>query len=176
MHRRLHALFNTLFDDHFNIMTHTPKKKSQKGFWTEKTLSQLNNDEWEALCDGCAKCCLHKLEDEDTGEIAYTNVACMLLDIKSCRCKKYPVRKQIVPDCIALKTEDVSQFKWLPHSCAYRCVAEGRDLPSWHPLLTGDPQAVHHAGASVRKWAISENVAGNLEDHIIHDIEYNDEP
>lgn len=134
----------------------------------------MTPDEWESLCDGCGLCCLHKLEDEETGDISFTNVACRLLDPKSCRCSNYPSRKKLVPDCIMLTPQDIPQFKWLPGSCAYRLVAEGKDLYPWHPLVSGSNKTVHKAGVSVRGWAISEREAGDLQDHIIPrpDINY----
>lgn len=139
----------------------------EKPFWRRKSLSAMTGEEWESLCDGCAKCCLHKLQYDDTGEIDYTNVACRLLDTETCRCRKYAIRSMMVPDCVRLTPDIVNQLKWLPSTCAYRLVAEGKDLPSWHPLKTGDPDSVHHAGVSARGRAIREQDAGPLEDHVI---------
>lgn len=136
-------------------------------FWKAKPLDALSKAEWESLCDGCAKCCLHKLEDPDTGEIAQTNVACRLLDIGSCRCANYPQRARYVPDCVILTPKNVGALKWMPKTCAYRLLAEGKDLFPWHPLVSGDPESVHRAGISVRGRAISERRAGPLEDHIV---------
>jgi uncharacterized cysteine cluster protein YcgN (CxxCxxCC family) len=136
-------------------------------FWKAKPLDALSKAEWESLCDGCAKCCLHKLEDTDTGEIAQTNVACRLLDIGSCRCANYPQRSRYVPDCVILTPKNVGALKWMPKTCAYRLLAEGKDLFPWHPLVSGDPESVHRAGISVRGRAISERRAGPLEDHIV---------
>lgn len=136
-------------------------------FWQRKSLGEMTREEWESLCDGCARCCLHKLEDEDTGEIAYTNVTCRLLDLKTCRCTRYAERKRLVPDCIVLDTEVVHQLSWMPTTCAYRLIAEGKDLPWWHPLVSGDPETVRTAGISVSGFAISERDAGDLHDHII---------
>lgn len=136
-------------------------------FWRDKKLSQMTPVEWESLCDGCGLCCLHKLEDFDTGEISYTNVACRLLDTTSCQCKNYTVRKKLVPDCVVLTPDQVSEFQWLPSTCAYRMVSEGKDLHPWHPLISGSPQSVHEAGISVQGRAISERDAGDLQDHII---------
>ncbi|MGE5546655.1 MAG: YcgN family cysteine cluster protein [Solirubrobacterales bacterium] len=127
----------------------------------------MSEAEWEALCDGCGKCCLHKLEDEDTGEIAYTNVACRLLNLGTCRCKDYDNRKRHVPDCVRLDPAQVGFLTWLPTTCAYRLLAEGQDLPWWHPLVSGDPNTVHQAGVSVRGRVIAENRAGPLEHHIV---------
>jgi uncharacterized cysteine cluster protein YcgN (CxxCxxCC family) len=139
----------------------------EKPFWRRKSLSAMSGEEWESLCDGCAKCCLHKLQYDDTGEIDYTNVACRLLDTETCRCRKYAIRSMMVPDCVRLTPDIVNQLKWLPSTCAYRLVAEGKDLPSWHPLKTGDPDSVHRAGVSARGRAIREQDAGPLEDHVI---------
>jgi hypothetical protein len=119
-------------------------------FWQTKTLAQMSEGEWESLCDGCGKCCLVGLEDADTGEIYLTDVACKLLDGQSCRCKDYPGRKAIVPDCVKLTPENVGTLGWLPKTCAYRLVHEGKPLKAWHPLVSGDPETVHTAGVSVR--------------------------
>ena len=137
-------------------------------FW-EKPLSQLSPGEWEALCDGCGKCCLNKLEDWDTGAIHYTNVACRLLDGTTCRCSDYADRFETVPDCVQLTPGDVTRLPWLPRSCAYRLVAEGKPLPDWHHLISGDPDAIHRVGASVRGRTISELEPGadDLERHIV---------
>lgn len=117
-------------------------------FWERKTLAEMSNSEWESLCDGCALCCLHKLEDEDTGEIWFSNVACRLLDTDTCRCLDYENRQRKVPDCIALSVDAPERFAWLPSSCAYRRLHEGKALPEWHPLITGDPDSTHAAGVS----------------------------
>jgi len=126
-------------------------------YWKRKSLSEMSADEWEGLCDGCALCCMHKLEDEDTGEVFYTDVACKLLDVKTCRCTDYSNRAKKVADCLVLSANEPQTFDWLPDSCAYRCLAKGQDLPDWHPLLTGDPNTVHDAEISVRGHAVSEN-------------------
>ena len=136
-------------------------------FWKEKSLADMSRAEWESLCDGCGQCCLHKLQDEDSGEIAYTNVACRLLDHETCRCKKYEQRKLLVPDCVVLSPDQVPEFVWLPETCAYRLIAEGRELHDWHPLISGDPATVHAAGISVRGKVVHERDALDLEDHII---------
>lgn len=135
-------------------------------FW-ELPVDELNRTEWEALCDGCGQCCLHKCEDEDTGEVYPTNVACRLLDIPSARCSDYPHRKKIVPDCLKLTPRLAASVSWLPDTCAYRLRAEGEPLREWHYLICGDREAVHAAGISVRGKAISELVAGPLEQHVI---------
>ena len=136
-------------------------------FWREKTLEQMSQKEWESLCDGCGKCCLHKLEDEDDGTLYFTNVACRLLDEKSCQCKSYPNRKTLVPDCVQLTAKNIHQFNWLPSSCAYRRLASGKDLPAWHPLITGDPQSTRRAGMSMAGRILSEDEVDDLEHHII---------
>lgn len=123
--------------------------------------------EWESLCDGCGKCCLHKLQYEEDDEIAYTDVACRLLDLDSCRCLRYAERKRHVPDCVPLSPANVSELRWMPSTCAYRLLAAGRDLPPWHPLVTGTPESVAAAGHSVRGRARPEREAGDLEDHIV---------
>ena len=135
-------------------------------FWKTKTLAEMNSAEWESLCDGCGRCCLHKLRDDDTGEIAWTNVACRLLDGHTCRCTDYPRRQRRVPDCVQLTPAALDEIDWLPPSCAYRRVHEGRGLAWWHPLVSGSPDTVHEAGVSVRGRVIDERHAGNLEYHV----------
>jgi uncharacterized cysteine cluster protein YcgN (CxxCxxCC family) len=136
-------------------------------FWERKKLAEMSPEEWESLCDGCAKCCLHKLEDIDTGELAFTNVACRLLDIGACRCGNYERRNTLVPDCVVLNPKNVSELVWMPSTCAYRLLAEGKPLAHWHPLVSGDPDSVHRAGISVRSRCISERHAGPLEHHVL---------
>lgn len=135
-------------------------------FW-ERPIGELTRDEWEALCDGCGRCCLHKLEDDETGEIAHTNVACKLLDGATARCRDYRRRKAFVPDCLRLTPRLVDQVSWLPDSCAYRLRAAGRPLPEWHYLVSGDPSAVHRDGPGVAGKVVCETRAGPLEHHIV---------
>ncbi|MEO9575860.1 MAG: YcgN family cysteine cluster protein [Tateyamaria sp.] len=141
-------------------------------FWETKSLDQMSEAEWEALCDGCGKCCLNKLEDEDSGEVALTRVACRLLDDATCRCAQYEIRHQFVPDCIVLKPSNIeSHLYWMPQTCAYRMLHEGRGLADWHPLISGTAETVHAAGVSMRGRTVSEfEVADeDWEDHIIEE-------
>jgi len=153
-------------------VTEKPKPPSgQEGFfWKTKTLEEMSEAEWESLCDGCARCCLEKLEDEDTGKIYFTHVSCKLLDAGLCACKDYQHRSEQVPDCVRLTPANVRTLNWLPPSCGYRLVAEGRDLYWWHPLISGDPDTVHEAGVSVRgrvEGTENEIADEDLEDHIV---------
>jgi hypothetical protein len=127
-------------------------------FWRGKTLDQLTAGQWEALCDGCGRCCLEKLRNPTTGKIYYTWVACYLLDTHACRCTDYASRHLLVADCVELRPDNILQLNWLPKTCAYRLVAEGKDLPEWHPLVSGHPDTVHAAGISVRGQAVSEQL------------------
>ncbi len=141
-------------------------------FW-ERPLKSLSENEWEALCDGCGKCCLNKLEDDETREVAFTRVACRLLDGETCRCAQYDIRLQFVPDCVVLKPETIDDIAyWMPSTCAYRLRAEGKPLYDWHPLISGDPETVHAAGQSVRGWTVPEFEVpeDEWEDHIIEDL------
>jgi uncharacterized protein len=147
--------------------------EQEQPFWKRKTLEEMTRQEWESLCDGCARCCLYKLEDEDTGEIYYTNVVCRLLDTHRCRCTAYEERSRLMPTCLVLDADRVKQLQWMPKTCAYRLVAEGKDLEAWHPLVSGDPESVHKAGISVRKRTVAEKDIDMdyLEDYIVDGLE-----
>ncbi|MFD1746571.1 YcgN family cysteine cluster protein [Rhizobium helianthi] len=138
-------------------------------FWKTKPLDQLTQAEWESLCDGCGLCCLNKLEDWETGEVAFTSVACRLLDGESCRCKDYENRQATVPDCIQLTPKAVHEISWLPPTCGYRLVRDGEDLYWWHPLISGDPETVHQAGISAKGRTISEEEVDveDFEDYLV---------
>lgn len=138
-------------------------------FWTRKTLDQLSPQEWESLCDGCGLCCLQKLEDEEDNSVYYTRIACRLLDLKTCRCSDYPNRREKVPDCIQLTPGQAESFKWLPPTCGYRLVSEGKDLPAWHHLVSGDPKAVHRKRISQSGRMLSEDSVpeDDWEDYLI---------
>lgn len=147
-----------------------PSVADDKPFWESKRLDAMDAREWEALCDGCARCCLIKLEDEENGEVFYTQAVCRYLG-DDCRCSDYPNRHRLQPECVLLTRERVAEFTWLPATCAYRLLAEGKPLPSWHPLVSGSPESVHDAGVSVRSFAIPETQIASdamLEELIIH--------
>lgn len=137
-------------------------------FWKAKSLTEMTRDEWEALCDGCGRCCLNKLEDEDTGAFYHTRAACKLLDLETCRCADYANRHERVPDCVALTAENSGSLGWLPPTCAYRLLSEGKSLAWWHPLVSGTPETVEEAGISVKGEAYSEEglTVDDLVDHI----------
>jgi uncharacterized protein len=143
----------------------TLPEKEAAPFWRMKTLGEMTAEEWESLCDGCARCCLVKLEDEETGEVHYTDIACTLLDAGACRCRDYQNRQAQVPDCVRLAATNVRELAWLPPTCAYRLVAQGRDLPWWHPLVSGTAETVHSAGISVR-----DRVAGSEEEFSLSEL------
>jgi len=137
---------------------------AERPFWERKTLAEMTQAEWESLCDGCGLCCLVRFEDELSGDITPTRVHCKLFDPHACRCRDYENRKTHVPDCIKLTPGNVDDLNWMPKSCAYRRLNEGKPLPRWHYLITGDPESVHSAGVSVRGQTISELVLDDPED------------
>ena len=142
---------------------------SDAPFWKTKTLAEMSPSEWESLCDGCGKCCLSKLEDEDTGEIHWTSVACRMFDSGACKCRDYPNRTKKVHDCVQLTPENVGTISWLPSTCGYRLVNEGRDLYDWHPLISGSAKTVHEAGVSVRgKVTAFEDDLASTDDYLLH--------
>jgi uncharacterized cysteine cluster protein YcgN (CxxCxxCC family) len=141
--------------------------RAEPPFWKTKALEDMSPQEWESLCDGCARCCLCKLEDADTGKVFYTDVACRLLDLEGCRCMDYPNRHRRVPGCVQLCAETLHELHWMPATCAYRLLAEGGDLPPWHPLVSSDPDTVHAEGISVRHRVVPECEDTDLESHII---------
>lgn len=135
-------------------------------FWKTVPLAAMTPEQWESLCDGCGRCCLHKLREDDTGRLHHTEVACRLLDVATARCRDYPNRRRRVPDCMQLTPALVAEVDWLPPTCGYRLVREGRDLPPWHPLRSGEGDSVRRAGVSVAGRCVSERQAGALEDHV----------
>ena len=139
-------------------------------FWKTKSLADMTPEEWELLCDGCARCCLQKVEYKDTGEVYYTNVACRLLDISSCRCTSYDIRVNLVPTCLVMTPAKAEDLQWLPATCAYRRLALGKGLEWWHPLVSGDINTVHEADISVRGKVLPEQYVhpDELEEHVIH--------
>lgn len=149
-----------------------PRSGLKPRYWEHKPLTKLNQQEWEALCDGCGKCCMNKLEDEDTGHVVMTNVACRLLDDSSCQCSQYPIRHNFVPECIVLKPSNIAENAyWMPQTCAYYLLWTGKPLPDWHPLISGDPETVHSSGASMRHRTVPEFEISDddWEDHIIEE-------
>ena len=137
------------------------------GFWKTKDLKDMNSDEWESLCDGCAKCCIFKFEEDETGHILQTDVVCKLLNIDTCSCSKYEQRKVLVPDCITITPDNILDLKWMPASCSYRLLALGKDLPTWHPLVTENSQSAQLADKTVQGRVISETEVDDIEDRII---------
>ena len=140
-----------------------------KPFWETIPLNRMSRAQWESLCDGCGKCCVHKLEDDETGQLFPTNVACRLLDPRTAQCKDYPNRKAHVPECVRLTPAKLDTIDWLPSSCGYLRVHRGQGLADWHPLVSGDPNSVHRAGISVRGKTVSEDDVGDLENHILEE-------
>ena len=140
-------------------------------WWNALALEELTGEQWEALCDGCARCCLHKLEDQ--GEVCYTRVRCRYLVEESCRCSDYPNRSRLVPNCIRLSPDAMADLDWLPTTCAYRLRARGEPLPDWHPLVSGDPESVHRAGISIRGISISDEYVhpDGYDEHIVSWVE-----
>lgn len=143
---------------------------AQNRFWETKPVEQFTVEEWESICDGCARCCLHVLEDEADGSRHQTNVCCHLLDLDSCRCTQYDKRSELVPSCVRLTPENYRTLDFLPSTCAYRYLAENKALPQWHPLQSGDPESVHEAGISIRYWATPEDEVEDLQEHIIDQL------
>lgn len=136
-------------------------------FWKTKKLTEMTTEEWESLCDNCGKCCLIKLEDEKTQKIHFTSVVCNLIDLKTCRCTRYAERTRLVPQCLDLKQHDFAEYNWLPSTCTYRLLSDGEDLPSWHPLVSGNANSVQKAGVSIRSYAMKETDVKNVKEHII---------
>lgn len=143
-------------------------KSDSLPFWQTKKLTQMTRQEWESLCDGCGKCCLHKLEDEDSGIVYYSEVACRFMDHDTCRCAKYSERRRYVPHCVVISPDNVGMIDWMPSSCAYRRLAEGKGLADWHPLVSGSADSVIKAGMSVSGRVVGEKEAGDLEDHLVN--------
>ena len=143
--------------------------EEQNPFWENKTLDQMTHEEWESLCDGCAKCCLHKIQAQDDGKVYFTNIACRLLDCESCRCQNYKNRMKIIHDCVHLTPSLINELKWLPKTCAYRRLSEGRGLAWWHPLVSGDPDTVRQAKISICDRVIPESLIDitELEEYIV---------
>ncbi len=150
------------FIQHCTMTSHPPLP-----FWKTTPLKDMTNAQWESLCDGCGRCCLHKLRDDETDELYYTSVACRLLDVKTCQCTDYPKRHRKVQDCVTLTPTMIPELDWLPPDCAYKRLSDGDDLPPWHPLITGSPQTVITSGASAAGRCISERRAGALEDYVV---------
>ena len=140
---------------------------SNEAFWKTKSLDQMTTTEWESICDGFAKCCIFKFEEDETGHILQTDVVCKLLDLDNCSCTKYAERKKLVPDCITITPANILELKWMPASCSYRLLAENKDLPSWHPLITGDAKSTQLANKSVQGRVVSERDVDDIEDRII---------
>ncbi len=138
-------------------------------FWEAKSLQEMTEEEWESLCDRCGRCCLHKISDIDTGEILYTNVVCDLFDLDQGRCTRYRIRQRLVPDCMDLK-EDFPPLDWLPATCSYRLLSEGKPLPEWHPLISKNPSSVMEAGVSISSFAVPERQVDEISDHVVEEL------
>ncbi len=151
------------------------KINMSKPFWQTKTLAQMSPSEWESLCDGCGKCCCLRMEDEDTGAVYVTDIGCKLFDDKTCACKHYATRKKYVPDCVQLTAENVSDLGWIPRTCAYRLIAEGKELFDWHHLISGSRATIHEAGMSVIGQTESEE-AVPADKHVRHIVIWPGEP
>lgn len=146
------------------------EKQTSQPFWMLKTLDEMSSSEWESLCDGCARCCLYKLQDEDTGEIFFTRVVCKYLDLETCRCTDYEHRNEIMPTCIELNPRLARELTWIPSTCAYARLARGEKLSWWHPLVSQNRSSVHIAGISVKDRCISEDLVDletELEDYVV---------
>lgn len=143
---------------------------ADKPFWEAKTLAEMTRAEWESLCDGCAKCCMHKLEDEDTGMIHFTGVVCRYLDQKKCNCTVYDKRRKLVPTCLQLEPGELDELHWMPSTCAYKLLNAGKPLPIWHPLIAGDRKAMIASGNTVTNKVISEEYVAeeDFQEHIVH--------
>jgi len=147
----------------------------QMPFWEAKTLEEMTDEEWESVCDGCGRCCLHKLEDDETGEVHFTRVSCKLLNVSTCRCSDYADRFSQVPDCLTIKPLTREKINWLPESCAYRKLSEGKPLENWHPLISGTSQSVHSSRISVSDRCISETEVADS-DYFFHLVQWNNVP
>lgn len=143
---------------------------SERPFWESKKLQEMTRPEWESLCDGCGKCCLIKLEDEETNLIHYTRVVCQYLDQQKCRCTVYEKRRKLVPTCVKLQPEELDGLYWMPSTCAYRLLQEGKPLPVWHPLIAGNRKAMIESGNTVTGRVVSEEYVHDeeLQEHIVH--------
>lgn len=153
--------------DNADNLAMTEQDKPSYRFWEQKRLSQMTHDEWESLCDGCGRCCLHKLEDADNGDVFYTKAACDLFDITQCRCQDYAHRTDRVAGCVELSVKQAQYFNWLPPTCAYRLLAEGEGLPWWHPLISGTTETVIKAGVSIRDIAQPLSEIDELQDAVV---------
>lgn len=156
-----------LFPERGRSFTIGDMTKAPTPFWETTPLHEMSRPQWESLCDGCGRCCLHKLRDEETDAIHYTSVACRLLDTSTCQCTDYAQRHRKVQDCITLTAEMIAELDWLPPDCAYRRLSENRGLPEWHPLITGTQESLRQSGASAAGRCISERKAGDLEDYLV---------